>query len=50
MNTLFTAFIIQTVPCAVLFVLILYLVVRNSNLKKEIERETVRIKSEPGER
>ncbi len=49
MNTLFTAFIIQAVLCAVLFISILYLVVKNASLKEEIEREQEKVKTGPGE-
>ncbi len=40
MNTLVSAFLIQLLLCAILFALIFYLVVSNTELKKEIESQS----------
>lgn len=44
MNTLVYAFLIQLALCAILFVMLFYLVTANAKIKKEIESETGRLK------
>ena len=43
MSTLVSAFLIQLLLCAILFALIFYFVVRNTELKKAIESETEKL-------
>lgn len=45
MNTLVSAFLIQLLLCAILFVLIFYFAVRNAELKKEIEPRSENLKN-----
>lgn len=47
MNTLLTALIIQIALCAVLFVLILYLVNRNEKLRKNIKTAIDKLRAGP---
>ena len=42
MNTLVSAFLIQLVMCAVLFVMLYYFVTANAKLKKDIEAKRLK--------